>query len=418
MLIAAITAAITLVVAVIASKSISQPIERLVAAMKNLAAGDTGIVVDGTSRLDEIGDMSRAVLVFRDNAIARAEAEADMRRAEEKVELDRIAMEADRQDRLSTQAAIVSQIGDSLTALANGVLSRWIEVEFPEGYRQIKDDFNNAVTQLNHTIRSVAWQATSILSIVTEMSHASDTLAHRTEHQAIVLDGVVTTLTAISADVNLTAESASRADTLVSEAHAVAASSEVIVSQAIDGMGDIERSSLQIAYIVNVIEEIAFQTNLLALNAGVEASRAGESGKGFAVVASEVRALAQRSGDAAKEIKDLIDISSLRVKRGIQLVGSTGAQLKHIAEHVNLIRTVVSNIASTAKSQARHLDDFKTTIKEIDISTQQTAVIAEESKAACQSMEAEAARLLQLISKFALGQNHLAAPQEPKSAVA
>lgn len=155
MLITAMTAVITLAVAVIASRSISRPIEGLVAAMKKLAAGDTGIVVDGTSRLDETGDMSRAVLVFRDNAIARAVAEADTLRAEQKAELDRIAMEADRQDRLTTQAAIVSQIGDSLAALANGILSRWIEVEFPEGYGQIKDDFNNAVTQLNHTIQTV-----------------------------------------------------------------------------------------------------------------------------------------------------------------------------------------------------------------------------------------------------------------------
>ncbi len=211
-------------------------------------------------------------------------------------------------------------------------------------------------------------------------------------------------MNAIADDVTLTADAASRADLLVSEAHGAAASSDEIVMRALSGMGEIEDSSSQIASIVTVIEGIAHQTNLLALNAGVEAARAGESGKGFAVVASEVRALAQRSSEAAKEIKELIDTSTIRVERGMQLVGSTSDLLKKIASHIDLIRTVVSDIATTATGQAKHLDDFKTTVHEIDVSTQQTAAMAEESKAACHSMEGEAAYLLELISQFELGE--------------
>ncbi|WP_051252106.1 methyl-accepting chemotaxis protein [Rhizobium etli] len=398
-----ITALVTLAVAIIASRSIARPIAHLVLAMKRLASGDTSAAVEGTNRTDEVGDMSRAVLVFRDNAIAKIAAEYDAKRGQIAAELSRAEMEAARVERLRVQAEVVSHIGTSLSALADCKLSRPIAADFPEDYRRLKEDFNNALGQLSDTISSVYGQADSMCSIVNDLSRASDTLAQRTEHQAIVLDSAVNRMSAISADLNLTADAAGKADALVSEAHTAAASSEEIVSKAIAGMGEIEKSSLQIASIVNVIEEIAHQTNLLALNAGVEAARAGESGKGFAVVASEVRALAQRSSEAAKEIKGLIDTSTVRVERGMKLVESTSNLLQKIATHIDLIRTVVSNIAAAATSQAKHLEGFKSTIREIDVSTQETAAMAEESKAACQSMEFEAAHLVQLISKFQFG---------------
>lgn len=395
-----ITASVTLVISIVASRSISRPIARLVLAMKRLASGNSDLAVEGTARTDEVGDMSRAVLIFRDNAIAKVAAEEDAERVHMAAESNRAQMEAGRVERLRVQAEVVGHLGTSLAALANCKLSRPIAADFPEDYRRLKEDFNTALVQLSNTISSVYGQADSMCSIVDDLSRASDTLAQRTEHQAILLDNAVNRLNAISADVSLTADAAGKADALVSEAHSAAASSEEIVSKAIAGMTEIEKSSLQIASIVNVIEEIAHQTNLLALNAGVEAARAGESGKGFAVVASEVRALAQRSSEAAKEIKELIDTSTVRVERGIDLVGSTGNLLGKIATHIDLIRTVVSNIATAATSQAKHLEGFKSTIREIDVSTQQTAAMAEESKAACESMENEAAHLLQLISKF------------------
>ncbi|WFU05479.1 HAMP domain-containing methyl-accepting chemotaxis protein (plasmid) [Rhizobium sp. CB3171] len=416
--ITAATALFTLLLAVVASRSISGPIVRLVAEMKRLASGDTSGDVEGTTRTDEVGDMSRAVLVFKDNAVAKRVAEEDARRTEAEAESERKVMEADRLDRSRIQAGVVAEIGSSLSALANGTLSHKIAMKFPADYQQLKDDFNEAVTQLSHTVLTVSTQAKSISSIADEMSGAMDTLATRTEHQAIVLEGAVNTLHAVSTDVNRTAEAANKANTIVAEAHSAASSSDEIVSQAIAGMGQIEDSSRQIASIVNVIDEIAFQTNLLALNAGVEASRAGDAGKGFAVVASEVRALAQRSADAAKEIKELINTSSRRVERGTQLVSSTGELLKTIAGQIDLIKSVVSNIASTASNQATHLGAFGATIKEIDMSTQQTAAMAEESTAACRSLAEEATHLLHLISQFDLDENAVQAEQGARAKVA
>ncbi|WP_189636725.1 methyl-accepting chemotaxis protein [Rhizobium phaseoli] len=397
-----ITALVTLIVSIIASRSISKPITKLVSSMKKLALGDTTVTVDGTTRSDEIGDMSRAVVVFRDNAIAKTNAEADARKTETLAESERLAMEAEKAERLKIQADVVNQIGRGLSALAKGNLRSKISGNFPDDYRQLKSDFNDTLMQLNHTIQSVAGQATSMSETLDQISNASNNLAEKTEHQALVLDGAVNTMTAIARDVNQTAHAATRADQLVSEAHTAAASSDEIISSALSGMAEIERSSVDIASIITVIDEIAFQTNLLALNAGVEASRAGDAGKGFAVVASEVRALAQRSAEAAKEIKDLIDVSSHRVARGMQLVGSTSDVLKYVANHIKLIRSMVSEIATTAAGQAKHLGDFRATISQIDEATQQTATMADESMVACRSLQDEATHLLRLISQFEL----------------
>lgn len=409
-----ITALVTLIVSIIASRSISKPITKLVSSMKKLALGDTTVTVDGTTRSDEIGDMSRAVVVFRDNAIAKTNAEADARKTETLAESERLAMEAEKAERLKIQADVVNQIGRGLSALAKGNLRSKISGNFPDDYRQLKSDFNDALMQLNHTIQSVAGQATSMSETLDQISNASNNLAEKTEHQALVLDGAVNTMTAIARDVNQTAHAATRADQLVSEAHTAAASSDEIISSALSGMAEIERSSVDIASIITVIDEIAFQTNLLALNAGVEASRAGDAGKGFAVVASEVRALAQRSADAAKEIKDLIEVSSHRVARGMQLVGSTSDVLKYVANHIKLIRSMVSEIATTAAGQAKHLGNFRATISQIDEATQQTATMADESMVACRSLQDEATHLLHLISQFELSDEPIV--QEDKRA--
>ncbi|TCM76648.1 methyl-accepting chemotaxis protein [Rhizobium sp. BK068] len=408
-----VTALVTLIVSIMASRSISQPIAKLVSSMKRLALGDTSGRIEGINRSDEVGDMSRAVVVFRDNAVAKTNAEADALRTEKLAENERAAMEAERVGRLKTQADIVSQIGRGLSALAKGNLRCQISGNFPDDYRQLKSDFNDALVQLNHTIQSVAGQATSMSATLDQISNASSSLAAQTEQQALVLDGAVNTMSAIARDVSQTAAAATKADQLVSEAHKAASSSDEIISSALSGMAEIERSSVDIASIITVIDEIAFQTNLLALNAGVEASRAGDAGKGFAVVASEVRALAQRSAEAAKEIKDLIDISSQRVAKGMQLVGSTSDVLKFVANHIKLIRSMVSDIASTAASQANHLAEFKSTISQIDAATQQTASMADESTVACRSLQNEATHLLTLISQFSLADN--ASPSEQQS---
>jgi methyl-accepting chemotaxis protein len=168
-------------------------------------------------------------------------------------------------------------------------------------------------------------------------------------------------------------------------------------------MGEIERSAKQISQIIGVIDEIAFQTNLLALNAGVEAARAGDAGRGFAVVASEVRALAQRSSDAAKEIKGLINESSRQVEAGVDLVGRTGQALSQIVSKVAEISGLVSDISASAQEQSSALAEVNTAINQMDQTTQQNAAMVEESTAASHSLTHEAETLTQLVSRFEIG---------------
>jgi methyl-accepting chemotaxis protein len=168
-------------------------------------------------------------------------------------------------------------------------------------------------------------------------------------------------------------------------------------------MSEIENSAQQISQIIGVIDEIAFQTNLLALNAGVEAARAGDAGRGFAVVASEVRALAQRSADAAKEIKALISASSAQVDRGVNLVGETGKVLERILTQVTQINGVVVDIAASAEEQATGLQQVNTAVNQMDQVTQQNAAMVEEATAASHALTSEADTLARLIARFELG---------------
>ncbi|MGD0642021.1 MAG: methyl-accepting chemotaxis protein, partial [Roseiarcus sp.] len=170
-----------------------------------------------------------------------------------------------------------------------------------------------------------------------------------------------------------------------------------------EAMGKIEKSSQQISQIIGVIDEIAFQTNLLALNAGVEAARAGDSGRGFAVVASEVRALAQRSAEAAKEIKALILTSATQVGEGVELVAQTGNALERIGKKVSEINNVVADIAASAQEQASGLQQVNTAVNQMDQVTQQNAAMSEQASAASRSLAQESERLSDLVGQFQIG---------------
>ena len=204
---------------------------------------------------------------------------------------------------------------------------------------------------------------------------------------------------------------------MVTETKGDAEKSGEVVRKAVEAMGGIEKSSQQISQIIGVIDEIAFQTNLLALNAGVEAARAGDAGRGFAVVASEVRALAQRSAEAAKEIKALISTSTAQVGEGVQLVAETGKSLERIVAKVAEINTVVSDIAAGAQEQATGLQQVNTAVNEMDKVTQQNAAMAEEATAASRSLASESDQLMSLVGQFRLG-NVAALPQRRPAATA
>ena len=236
-----------------------------------------------------------------------------------------------------------------------------------------------------------------------EISSASDDLSRRTEQQAASLEETAATLTEITETVKRSAEGAKLARDVVSNAKVDADKSAVVMGQAVEAMNAIATSSQHIGQIIGVIDEIAFQTNLLALNAGVEAARAGEAGKGFAVVASEVRALAQRSAEAAKEIKGLISQSSTQVDTGVKLVAETGRSLERILSQVGQINAAVSDIAAGAHEQATALQQVNVAIDQMNAFTQQNAAMVEESTAAGRSLSDETTNLSRLIGQFRVG---------------
>ena len=386
------------------SRAIVLPLARLRKAMLDLAErGHTASALD-TDRPDEIGAMARAVEVFKNHASALTAAETEQRRIAAVAEEERQRTEALRRQHEAEQAAVVGALANNLVKIAQGDLTARIAEDFTGQYRQIKDDFNTAIGRLEMTIHGVVGTAAAINSGSQEISTASDDLSRRTEQQAASLAETAAALDEITATVRKTADGAKHARAVVTEARSDAEQSGAIVRQAVDAMGKIEKSSHEISQIIGVIDEIAFQTNLLALNAGVEAARAGDAGRGFAVVASEVRALAQRSADAAREIKGLISTSNGEVVSGVKLVAETGDALARIVARVAEINSAVVKIAESAQEQAAALQEVNATVNQMDQVTQQNAAMAEEATAASCSLSQETEQLSGLVGQLQIGQ--------------
>jgi methyl-accepting chemotaxis protein len=330
-----------------------------------------------------------AVLETIQDLTAMKEMEEERRRAEEE------AIQRDHE--------VVAAIGAGLSKLAAKELSFRLSAEMPEAYRQLQIDFNAAIEQLEDAMQSVTDSMHAIHSGTLEISAASDDLSRRTEQQAASLEETAAALDQITATVKKSAEGASHARQVVMAADEDAKKSAGVVHQSFEAMDGIAKSARQISQIISVIDEIAFQTNLLALNAGVEAARAGDAGRGFAVVASEVRALAQRSAEAAKEIKSLISASTTQVDHGVKLVSETGKSLERIITQVTEINQVVAEIATGAEEQAKGLTEINSAINQMDQVTQQNAAMVEQSTAASHSLTQETERMASLIGQFQIG---------------
>ncbi|MDH6269111.1 methyl-accepting chemotaxis protein [Rhizobium sp. SG_E_25_P2] len=299
-------------------------------------------------------------------------------------------------------ALAMTALGDALNALAAGDLSARITQTLPEKNESARRDFNRATDALNDTMQKIARTVDDLSQGMDEVTGASKELSRRTEQQAQALEETAAALHELTTTVSRTSDGAAAANRVASSTREEVGRTGEIMHQAETAMGRIAQSSQEIARIVSVIDEIAFQTNLLALNAGVEAARAGDAGKGFAVVASEVRALAQRSAEAAKEIRNLITTSSDQVKHGVALVESTSKTLSGIVNKVAEIDEVIAAIAASAREQATGIQEINSAVTDMDRVTQQNAAMVEETNAATATMQARSRELADLVGAFRL----------------
>ncbi len=379
---------------------VQRPLAGLVSSVKALSDGRYEQAVAGQDRADEIGSVAKALEGFR-FALAdtqRLETEANDQR--EAAEAERGRSESERTQSVALQRRIVSIVGAGLSELSQGNLGHRIHDDFPGEYDKLKQDFNAALAALEETITTMNYSVVNIGSGTSEISGSASDLAKRTEQQAASLEETAAALNELTAQVNSSADNARTAAENVDHACENAERSGEVVSKAIASMHGIEQSSTEVSRIIGVIDEIAFQTNLLALNAGVEAARAGEAGKGFAVVAQEVRELAQRSANAAKEIKTLINTSAVQVKEGVDLVGRAGDTLHKISEQVMGINSLIREISASASEQAVGLKEVSQAMNQMDQVTQQNAAMVEETTAASVALNDEAQTLKQLVARF------------------
>ncbi|MEJ8560676.1 methyl-accepting chemotaxis protein [Yoonia sp. GPGPB17] len=366
------------------ARSVVRPLSRLGEAMTEVSNKSYDVDLSDQTRGDEIGHLFQGLDRFRDKLMASDQAEEE------------------RQTLQAKQVQVVNRLSVALTKLADGDLTHQISTPFDGEYDQLRQDYNRTMQNLNETIGSVVIRSGTIRQRSDAMSSSSDDLSRRTENQAATLEQTAAALDEMTASVKSAADGARQVKDVVTSARQDADESEPVVKDTVRAMTEIEGSSQEISQIIGVIDDIAFQTNLLALNAGVEAARAYEAGRGFAVVASEVRALAQRSSDAAKQIKSLISESSSQVERGVSLVGQAYEVLTKIAGHINHISDLVAEIASGAEEQSIGIGEINIGVTQLDKVTQQNAAMVEEATASSHALNGEAAELEQLVKRFRL----------------
>jgi len=405
-----VAAAIAALIGAFLTRTVARPVVGMAHVMTGLARGDNAVAVPGVGRRDEIGEMAGAVQVFKDGALERVRLEQEAVEQRRQADAARAQTETQREAAAREQAEVVTRLANALSRLAQGDLVNRIDQPFPGEYEALRTDFNKAKDILLGTMKEVVENARSIQGASGEITGAADDLSRRTEHQAATLEETAAALDQITATVRQTAESASKARDVVTAAAGDAKRSGEVVGNAISAMGVIEQGSRQIGQIIGVIDEIAFQTNLLALNAGVEAARAGDAGRGFAVVAQEVRALAQRSADAAREIKILIAASEQQVAQGVNYVNQSGRVLAEVVSKISEITGVVGGIASGAQEQATALNQVNAAVNQMYQVTQQNAAMVEQTTAASHSLAHEAMALAGLIARFDVGATAAPAP--------
>jgi len=361
---------------------VAKPLSETATTMRSMVSGDLSVEIKGDTRSDEMGDVARALVAFRQG------------------EIDKRALEEVSKKQQIERNKIIDSLSVALRHLANGNVSYRIEDQFAGQYEELRMDFNSALTAVGSALRAVAEASDAIQIGTGEIAQASNDLSIRTEQQAAALEETSASMTTATSSVKETADAAKDANKAVRETHDAAAKGGQIVHDAISAMDEIEDSSKQISQIIALIDNVAFQTNLLALNAAVEAARAGEAGDGFAVVAAEVRGLAQRTADAANDVKKLITSSASQVENGVRLVGQAGETLDQIVERVSEITRLMTDIASSVEEESLVLVQVNSAVGEMDQMTQQNAAMVEESTASARNLANEATSLAGLVSSF------------------
>jgi Methyl-accepting chemotaxis protein len=356
-------------------KRVVEPLADTSEKIENLASGNFDVAIEGADRTDEFGAMARAVQVFRDAGIAREKARAE-------------------------QQQVVDALSTGLQKLADKDFTFRITDPLAEVYDGLRADFNAATGSIAMAMSNVRGSTDNVFNSISEIRAATDDLASRNQQQAASLEETAAAMRQVSGRISEAAGSTGTARDAISQARQHASEGGEVVQDAVAAMATIEASAREISSVVEVIDGIAFQTNLLALNAGVEAARAGDAGKGFAVVASEVRALAQRSADAAQNIRELIARSSAQVGCGVELVGQTGSKLQEILEKVSTVHTLIATISDSAREQAGDLNIVGNAVSDMDRTTQQNAAMVEQTSAATRSLESEAVALSQMMATF------------------
>ena len=408
---------ILLAITLLTARSVTKPIGGIVKEIEKLSAGNHDVEIPGIDRKDEIGLMARSVVSFRDAAVEKARLEAEAAEQQRLGEEERHRNLDVQAKSAQVQTRMMEAVGSGLSKLAEGDLTVRLTEGFTAESQQIKDDFNTAITRLQSAIGEIANTTREVSNAAGEISTSTTDLSQRTEEQAASLEETSASMEQISATVKQNASNAQQANQFAVGTREVADRGGEVVAEAVKAMSRIEESSRKISDIIGVIDEIARQTNLLALNAAVEAARAGEAGRGFAVVASEVRSLAQRSSQAAKDIKDLIVNSSGQVQEGVELVNRAGTSLNEILASIKKVADIVSDIAAASAEQATGLEQVGKALTQMDEVTQQNSALVEENAATAKTLEHQARAMDERVAFFRIdGNAAIAQPHaEPKA---
>ncbi|MBX5142869.1 HAMP domain-containing protein [Rhizobium lentis] len=411
-LILGIGAIVMLLVGVLAFYAIRlsvKPLQVLTASVHSISSGDLEGTIPCLEKKNEFGDIGRALALFRDSARARRDLETEAVEQRALSDAERARNDADKRSLDSQIDFAVSQLAAGLGRLSQGDVSQTIGTPFVGRLEQLRVDFNASLLRLQDTLSGIRDSASTIQRNSSAVSASAGELSKRTEAQAASLEETAAAVEEITVTVRSSAERAREANSVVAATKKTADNSGTVVGDAVAAMERIEGASQRIEQIIEVIDDIAFQTNLLALNAGIEAARAGEAGKGFAVVAQEVRELAQRSADAAREIKSLIETSSREVTAGSELVQKTGGVLATISQEIIAISGHVETIATASRDQSAALQEVNGSVNAMDQMTQKNASMVAETTQASRLLASEADTLMALIEGFRIGAEPAAA---------